>query len=319
MNPRIVTLTPNPVLDRTLTVPTVILNEVLRATDKRDDLGGKGFNVSSALKAMGMDSLALGFVGGATGDRLQQMLAERGIATKLLQISDETRTNIVVTDALGVQHVKVNEAGPLVTELEVEQLATMVEQEARNGDYWVLAGSLPRGVPHDFYARLISCIQNRGGRALLDASGPALLHGLAARPSLIKPNALEVSEATGISATNVAEAASAARSLQARGIETVAISLGAEGMLAARDNDLVYAAPPQVTAVSAVGLGDAALAGMLWALIHDLPFEQVVRWSVACGTAAALKPGTSFATLDEVRTVEAAVSSRIFPFPAPST
>jgi 1-phosphofructokinase family hexose kinase len=318
MSPRIITLTPNPVLDRTLIVPAVNLNEVLRATDKRDDLGGKGFNVSSALKAMGMDSLALGFVGGATGDRLQQMLAQRGIATKLLQIGDETRTNIVVTDTDGHQYLKVNEAGPLVTEREVEQLATMVEQEVRDGDYWVLAGSLPRGVPRDFYARLIPRIQNNGGRVLLDASGPALLHGLAAQPALIKPNALEASEAAGFPVTDIATAENAARSLQARGIEAVALSMGAAGMLAARGNDLVLAAPPQVTAVSAVGLGDAALAGMLWALIRDLPFEQVVRWSVACGTAAAMKPGTSFATLDEVRTVETSVSSRILSSPAPS-
>ncbi len=306
---RIVTLTPNPVLDRTLTVPRVQLDTVLRADELRLDAGGKGFNVSRALKTMGSATLAMALVGGATGRLLQEMLHAWGVATRFVPIHDETRTNIVVTEPDGAHHLKVNEAGPQIRPQELEQLLAAVDDELQPGDLWVLAGSLPRGLRPDFYALLVERIGARGGAAALDASGAALQLGLQAAPFLAKPNGLEVAEATGLPASTPEEAAAAARRLLELGVQLPAISLGADGLLlaalvgGASVPEIWHAQPPVIVALNTVGAGDAAVAGMVWALAQGMGPAEVVRYGAATGTAAAARPGVTFATLDEVETV----------------
>ncbi len=131
---------------------------------------------------------------------------------------------------------------------------------------------------------------------------------LEARPFLVKPNALEASEALGIPVETPADAARAALQLCASGIQIAAISLGADGLVLARHGEVVHAVPPQVHALSSVGAGDAALAGILWALAHDLPVGDMARWGAACGTAAAMRPGTDFAPYAEVHVLAAQVA-----------
>lgn len=303
---RVVTLTPNPVLDRTLTVPQVLLDTVLRADEVRLDAGGKGFNVSRALKTMGSESVAMALVGGATGALLEEMLHAWGVTTRFVQVHDETRTNIVVTEADGAHHLKVNEAGPQIRPHELEQLLAAIDDVLQPNDLWVLAGSLPRGLPADFYARLIERIGARGGAVVLDASGEPLRQGLQAAPFLAKPNALEAAEATGLPVAGVEEAAAAARRLLAQGVRLPAISLGADGLLlaalegAATVPEVWHAQPPPIVALNTVGAGDAAVAGMVWALAQGLAAPEVVRYGAACGTAAAARAGVTFATLVEV-------------------
>ncbi len=299
---RIFTVTPNPVLDRTLTVPHLLLNEVLRSTETRLDAGGKGFNVSRALLALGVESTALAFVGGDTGRMLGAMLQAKGVQTDFVAVGEETRTNIVITEPDGQQHVKVNEPGPTVTAAEQEQMLARVAALAQPGDVWVLAGSLPRGIAEDYYARLIEPIQARGARAVLDASGPALRKGLQARPFLAKPNALEAEQATGFDVHTAEDAARAVVRLRHHA-EIVAISLGADGMVAGNGAEWVHARPPAITARNTVGAGDATVAGLLFALRAGLPFAEMVRWAVACGSAAAQRPGVDFGTHAEVAQV----------------
>ncbi len=165
--PSIYTLTLNPGLDRTLTVPSLHDNAVLRATTSRVDWGGKGLNVSRALHALGEESLALGIVGGFTGQMLTQGLADLGIATDFVQIAGETRTNTVIEETYnGVysgRYIKVNEAGPTVDAAALATLRQRIAVHVVSGSYWALCGSLPPGVPPDFYAELITQIQNEGG------------------------------------------------------------------------------------------------------------------------------------------------------------
>lgn len=311
MRPRIRTLTPNPNLDRTLTVPAVRLEEVLRATESRLDPGGKGFNVSRALKGLGMESLAVALLGGADGARLGELLAAHGVAMRAVPIADETRTCYVVTDAAGSRHLKVNEPGPFVTEAEAAALFAVVAEEARPGDLWVLAGSLPRGLQDDFFERLIRLLRMHDARPVLDASGEALRLGLRALPFMIKPNALEAGELLGAPVRTPAEAAQAATRLCDAGVTIVAISLGAEGLVMAQGGHVVHALPPAVQARNTVGAGDATVAGMLWALAQGLPLIEMARWGAACGTAAAMRPGTDFGTLANVRAVAARVSVQV--------
>lgn len=297
----IYTVTPNPGLDRTLTVPAIIHNEVLRASEVRMDVGGKGFNVARALKALGMESTAFGFLGGATGRMLEDGLTTLGIRGEFIHIADETRTNFVVTDPLGVDHVKVNEAGPLISAAELASFYTLVEQRLQPGDFWVLSGSLARGLPSDFHAHLIRTIQQASAFAVLDASGAALHAGLASAPYLVKPNLLEASEATGIAIADENDALRAARTMLHGGVSIVALSMGVEGLLLVDHERTIRVRPPAIRALNAVGAGDALLAGLVWALVQKQPLDEVARWGVACGSAAASRPGVDFAPMADVQ------------------
>lgn len=306
--PRILTLTPNPGLDVTVTVPEVQLDTVLRASATRVDPGGKGFNVARALSALGMESVALAPLGGHAGARMVEMLAAHRVAIQVVPIAQETRSCYVVTDAAGTRHLKVNEPGPMLTGAEGASLIAAVDAAAQAGDFWVLAGSLPPGLPADFFAQLIRLLQRRGAHAVLDASGEALRLGVAARPFMIKPNALEVADLLGSEVRTLAEAAQAARTLCAAGVEIVAISLGADGLLLAKDGVAVHAQPPAIQPRNTVGAGDASVAGILWALAQGLPPAEMARWGAACGTAATMRPGTDFAPLVEVQAIAAATA-----------
>lgn len=164
----IYTLTLNPALDRELTVPAFAFDKVLRATAVRVDWGGKGFNVSRALTALGAESIALGFVGGVTGESLRVGLAELGIRTDFVQVAGETRTNVSIVTEDHTHYLKVNDPGPTITLAEQTALLQKIRAFAQPGDWWVLAGSLPPGVPANFYAQVIQLVQSAGGHAALD-------------------------------------------------------------------------------------------------------------------------------------------------------
>lgn len=299
----IVTVTLNPALDRTLTVESILFNEVLRAAEVRLDWGGKGFNVSRALKALGAESLAMGFTGGATGQLLAQGLNELGIPTAFTPVIGETRTNVVVIEAATGKHVKVNEAGPVIQPQELDGFLEEVRGKASPGDYWVFSGSLPPGAPRDFYANLIQAAQARGARAVLDASGAAFRLGCSAAPYLIKPNLAEAEEVLGIKIEPESGFQAAVDFFLQQGVQFVALSLGAAGLFLASRQQSVLVRPPSVQISNSVGAGDALLAGLLWAFQRGYDLEQAARWGVACGTAAAMQAGVSVGTYAEVEAV----------------
>jgi 1-phosphofructokinase family hexose kinase len=296
----IITVTPNPVLDTTLEVPRVIFNEVIRATGSRADWGGKGFNVSRALRELGVDSLAMGFVGGATGARVEGGIHELGIRTDLVPIDGETRTNVVITESDGERYVKVNEPGPEVNQDEVELFFARATKRARSGDLWALCGSLPPGVPLNFYARLIALLRDRGARVLLDASGEPFRLGVEAGPYLVKPNLAEAGAWMGRTIQSKAEAAGVVGAFLDWNVKLVALSLGADGLMLANRQERIWARPPLITERNPVGAGDASLAGLAWALQRGLPLGEVARWAVAAGTAAAAREGVSVGSRPEV-------------------
>jgi len=178
----IYTVTLNPALDKEYTVDELKQDEVLRAHAVSIDYGGKGFNVSRMLHSLGVDNTALGFVGGATGQTIERGLAELNIKTALTGIREETRTNISIVSEKEKHYIKVNEPGPLISKEEIDHLLQQVDEFVHPNDWWVLAGSLPRGVPNDFYANLINHIHQGGAFAVLDTSGQALQQGLIAHP-----------------------------------------------------------------------------------------------------------------------------------------
>lgn len=306
----IVTVTPNPSLDRTLTVPRISFDEMVRASGSRLDWGGKGFNVSRALQALGTGSVATGFLGGATGQMLAHGLRDMGIAADPLPIAGETRTNTIITEAEIGRYIKVNEPGPTVYPEELSAFFRKVGARIQPGDLWILSGSLPPGLPPDFYAQLVSLVQTGGAKAFLDASGEPLKLGCAACPYLVKPNATEAVELTGHPIQSEIDALGTARFFLRLGVEVVALSLGAEGLLLAREQNAVWARPPRVRAPNPVGAGDALLAGLAWALEQGLALEEMARWGVAAGTAAAMGEGVSTGSLAAVRSLQEEVDIR---------
>jgi 1-phosphofructokinase family hexose kinase len=299
------TITPNPVLDKTITVQRIIFDEMSRAIAIHEDWGGKGFNVSRALRAMGSESLAMGFIGGATGQKLEQGLHSLDIKTDLVPITGETRTNIVITEAESNHYIKVNEAGPTLQSREIDILFERVRQKVKPGDLCALCGSLPPGIPNNFYADLVTLIQSCGARVLLDTSGPPLQLGLASHPFLVKPNAIEAATIIGCPVTTLAEAKTAALHLHQAGATMVALSLGAQGMILVHKLGahvrMLHAIPPQVQVLHPTGAGDALLAGIIFALAQGLPMEDLACWGVASGTAAAMHQGVGVGTYSEIQ------------------
>ena len=306
----IYTVTLNPVLDRTMSVTNIQFNEILRTTQVHVDAGGKGFNVSRALKLLGLGSTALGFVGGAVGEQLERSLHNLGITTDFVIIAGETRTNTVILEEQSDRYLKVNEPGPSIQISEQMTLIEKVRALVRSGDTWILSGSLPPGCPADSYAVLIELIKSNTARVLLDASGLALTLGCKASPFLVKPNLDEAGQAFGRSLTTQSDLSPANVAVNLAidfflscGIEFVALSGGADGLWLANQQSRVHAIPPKITARNPVGTGDALLAGLVYAFSRNLPLREIARWGTACGTAAAMASGVNFGTLAEVEAV----------------
>ncbi len=304
----IYTVTLNPALDRELTVPEIHFDEVLRASGLHVDYGGKGFNVSRALEALGKRSVALGFLGGGAGMKIALGLEDLGIPVDAVDIRGETRTNVSVVSETDAHYLKVNEAGPVVTEAEQEALLEKIASLSRPGDWWVLGGSLPRGVADTFYADIIDQVQVRGAKVLLDTSGAPLKHGCEALPYLVKPNLAETLELTGMTVTETEGVGPVLAAVHALGPQTVVITLG-EGGAAAYDGEEAWLVePPTVQVRSSVGAGDALMAGLVWRLNQHMPLQEALRWGVAAGAVSASREGTAVARREAVEPFVQAVT-----------
>jgi 1-phosphofructokinase family hexose kinase len=295
----IYTLTLNPALDRELTVSKLIFDDVLRANMLRLDCGGKGFNVSRALKSLGTDSVALGFVGGRTGQYISDGLARLGIATDFVEVAGETRTNVSIISESQPYHLKVNEPGPIITSKEERALLEKVAALAKAGDWWVLSGSLSPGVSPTVYARIIHAVQAAGAKVILDASGPSLRHGCQAGPFLAKPNAAEAVELTGINQL-ATQPQTVAGAIHAMGVNNVMISMGKAGAVFSDGSRMWLAQSPKIEERNPIGAGDSAVAGLVWGLSQNLDWPDILRWSMACGAAAASLAGTAVGTRRQV-------------------
>jgi len=302
----IYTVTLNPALDRELTIPAFVFDSVLRAARSTVDAGGKGFNVSRALAALGVPSCALGFVGGMTGQTLAVMLSRMGIATDFVWIAGETRTNISIVAGEEGRYLKVNESGPAISAEEQATLLNRVRALARPGDWWALAGSLSPGVAADFYARLIESIQGAGARAILDTSGEPLRLGCAAGVWLVKPNLVEAGQITGLALTPE-RAAEAIPAIHGLGAGHVLLSMGRAGALLSDGKRAWRLHAPEVGERNPIGAGDALVAGLLAGLSRGESLPEAAARGVACGAAAAALPGTAFGTQEQIEALRSAV------------
>jgi 1-phosphofructokinase family hexose kinase len=295
----IYTVTLNPALDRELTVDSVRLGDVLRATSRRDEPGGKGFNVSRALCALGKSSVALGFLDQSMGATFAAALERDGLTLVAVPCAGETRVNVSIVGAEG-PGIKVNEPGPVILPREWEAMRKEIRDRCRPGDWWIFSGSLPPGLAVDSYRELIDLVQTIGARAILDTGGEALRLGCLAAPFLIKPNAEEALEALGLPPKTSRDPDLMARDLMTLGARGVFLTLGKLGALSAREKEVWKAWSPKIAEKNPTAAGDAALAGFVAALDEGMPWNEALRWGIACGAAAASCPGSGVGSRADV-------------------
>ncbi|MYT22780.1 1-phosphofructokinase [Streptomyces sp. SID7760] len=288
----ILTVTPNPSLDRTYEVPSLDRGSVLRATGDRVDPGGKGVNVSRAVAAAGVLTTAVLPLGGAAGALIAELLGVQGVDVTAVTVAGQTRSNIALVEPDGTL-TKINAPGPALTAEESALLLETVRTAAGRPDWIAACGSLPRGLPCDWYAALVTRGREAGARVALDTSGPALTAALPARPDLVKPNAPELAQAVGRPLTTLGEAVRAAQELRSRGAGAVLASLGADGQLLVSAEGTFHGTAPVTAVRSDVGAGDASLAGFL---IAGGTGPKALASALAHGAAAVRLPGSAMPT-----------------------
>ncbi|MFJ4006399.1 1-phosphofructokinase [Streptomyces sp. NPDC090023] len=303
----ILTVTPNPSLDRTYEVPALERGEVIRASGERMDPGGKGVNVSRAVAAAGRRTLAVLPLGGAPGALIAELLDAQGIEVAPVPVAGATRSNIALAEADGVL-TKINAPGPELTAAEEESLLDTVRTHSADADWIACCGSLPLGLAPSWYADVVARAHSGGARIALDTSGPALLEALRARPDVVKPNAEELSAAVGRPLSTVGDAVKAAEELRAMGARAVLASLGADGQLLV-DDDGAWFGTARVAAVrSNVGAGDSSLAGFL---IAGGSGPEALASAVAHGAAAVQLPGSVMPTPADLDPASVTVTSDV--------
>jgi 1-phosphofructokinase len=287
----IVTVTLNPSLDRAMDVGRLERGEVIRATAAHLDPGGKGVNVSRALLANGVPSVAVLPCGGDEGGQLVRLLKAEGVEVLAVPIAGRTRSNITLAEPDGTV-TKVNEPGPALVRAEFDEITDRVLTRAGTADWVVLCGSVPPGLPADAYAQLCRRLRAAGIRVAVDTSGPALREAAMAGATLLKPNRDELAEVVGAPRGGLRDlggVVAAAQRLRAWGAGTVLASLGADGAVIVDAGGVVAGTCPVTRPRSTVGAGDALLAGFLAGGAHG---AAALAEGLAWGAAAVSLPGS---------------------------
>ncbi|UCM88598.1 1-phosphofructokinase [Streptomyces marincola] len=302
----ILTVTPNPSLDRTYEIPALARGAVLRADADRVDPGGKGVNVSRAVAAAGHRTIAVLPLGGPEGALLERLLTGLGIEVAAVPVTGRTRVNVAAAEPDGTL-TKLNAPGPELTPAESRALLSAVTARAGSATWTVCCGSLPRGLDDDWYAALVARARGTGARIALDTSGPALTRALPARPDVVKPNTDELATAVRRHLTTVGDAVLAAEELRTAGARAVLATLGAAGQLLVDDTGTHWGTAPATPVRSDVGAGDASLAGFLSAGGRG---PRALAAALAHGAAAVRLPGSAMPEPADLRPDEVAVTSQ---------
>ncbi len=297
----IVSMTLNPTIDKSSSVDHVVAERKLYCRPPRFDPGGGGVNVARAVKKLGGRSLLLYPAGGLAGKRLQQLLDEEGLDHRPFPIKGMNRESLVILEESTGQQYRFGMPGPSLQDKEwepfLQELATMEPAP----DYLVASGSLPPGVPCDFFARVARIGKNRGARTIVDVSGKALEAALQEGVFLIKPNVREFRELLGKQLEEESQIKLEAQKMVRSGrCKVLVISLGAAGALVVSDEFTEHLLPPTVPIVSKVGAGDSMVAGIVLSLARGNPLRESLLFGVAAGTAAVMTPGTELCRKEDV-------------------
>lgn len=281
----------NAAIDKTVVVNGFKIGDIHRPEKVLALAGGKGCNVARALQQFGQTPIVTGWVGGSAGQFIVNNLQQEGIATDVVDTGIESRTCTSILDATTQTLTEIYEKGEPIPPDKVEAMLVHFRELVGRVTAVSLSGSLPPGVPQNFYAQLIQMAHETNAPVFLDSSGEALAHGVVARPFLIKPNEKEIAVLAERQLTDFADFVAAAAEVSINYRTLVVLSLGASGALAAKAGQVAHVKPPLVKAISAVGSGDCMLAGLMFGFAQALDWVEAVRLGVAAGTANTLMTG----------------------------
>lgn len=305
MSKPVVTVTVNPALDRIISVDRLVFEDRAYIESTTVAAGGRGINAARVLTAFGATAIALTTSGGTAGRKFEEHLEQDKFEKEIVKIRSEIRTNLTISDRQGLT-VKLNERGPKLSQLEVDRLTRAVEKLLPNASWLMLCGSLPPLVEPRLYTNLIERATAHGVQTLLDTDGDPLLYGIEARPTIVKPNQSEAERLLNTALITRSQLIEAVQRIKAMGPDSVVLSLGSRGVIAATSTEgVLEVLPPRVEALSPIGAGDAMSAAIVWALTSGESFSEALRWGVAAGTASTKLPGITLANLEQSRAIHA--------------
>ena len=281
----------NAAIDKTIVVSSFEINKIHRPESVTALAGGKGCNVARALKTLREIPVVSGWVGGFAGRFIEAELHREGIQTDFIHTDFESRTCTSILDREKQTMTEIYETGESVPLGKMNELREHIRKVIGKYRAITLSGSLPPGVPPDFYADLIKIAQKENVMTFLDTSGEALSKGIEARPFFVKPNETEARSLLGLKSKETIDFPQAASEISKKYETNVLLSLGANGAVAAQRQEIFVVKSPNVEALSAVGSGDCTLAGFVYGILCGLSFEEAVVCGVAAGTANTLTIG----------------------------
>ncbi|MBN1991230.1 MAG: hexose kinase [Anaerolineae bacterium] len=300
----ILTVTANSALDRLLFIDEFRPGTTIRPFKTADYVGGKGFDTSVVLQALGVENRAVGFVAGPTGQALTKLLDGYGIIHDLIWVEGDTRIAHIVIEARHHRHSHLIAAGLSVSAEAYQDLLKRYRVYLAQAAWVVAGGSLARGVPVGCYRQLTAIAHEAGVPVLIDSFGPPLLETFAAPPTVVKMNWHEFGETFGPQTKILADLAAAAQKVRARAqISTLIITCGEDGILALTPAGSYLAAAPPQTAVNAAGAGDAVSAALAWRLAAGDNWPEALRWAAATGAAVTLTEGTADCHMADVERI----------------
>lgn len=298
---RLLTVTPNVALDRTLTVPGWQKGSIARTDQTLTRAGGKGLNVARAADALGLAATAMAALGGPTGKHIEAVAEEEGLDAQWIWLEQgESRTCLILVDPDEPSATVINEVGPMLTADDWARLAALVRRTASQADVTAFCGSLPPGVSAAAFGTLLDDLMADGRALAVDISGEALAEALRRPLWLVKVNKQELGAAVGQDLSTPERAAAVARSIVSGGPRTVIVTLGAEGAVCARPDVVWWAEPPAIRSISPIGSGDSLLAGVIAGRLRGEEWPAPLILGVACGAADALTIGQGLIEPDEV-------------------
>jgi 1-phosphofructokinase len=297
---RIITVTLNPAIDKTVEINDLKVGNVNRISSVRVDAGGKGINVSKVIKSLGGESLALGILAGRNGEFINAYLDSLNIDNEFIFVEGETRTNLKVIDTFNHSNTDINEPGNPVKPEDLSRAQESIFREINEKSILILSGSVPEGIPKNIYGSWIITAKQLGAKTILDADGELLKEGLKAGPYLVKPNIHELEKFYDKKLNSMNEVIKAASELFEFGIEKIVVSLGEDGGLFMDKNNVIHAKGLSVPVKSTVGAGDSMVAALAVALEREYSLEETVVLATATSAANVMTSGTQPAELEAI-------------------
>ena len=295
---KITTVTVNPALDKSTHLRGLVPEQKIRCDAPRYDAGGGGINVSKAIARLSGESLALFTAGGPTGEMMKELLIKEAINIDPITVQNWTRESFVAVDDNTNSQYRFGFPGAALSESEKETIQKKIA--ALSTDFLVLSGSLNDGLSTDFYKEIAEHAKNSNIKVIVDTSGESLQKVLETSVYLIKPNVGELAKLVGVDRLEMEEVNQAAKKIIAQGsAEIIVVSLGPQGAALVTKDSYDYVPAPHVAKKSTVGAGDSMVGGMVWALSQNKSLDEVLRWGVACGSAATMNEGTQLFKIED--------------------